>query len=182
MIRAPIKNIQADWLNRQGSLVKHLQQLGAVTVHVADEYQGQANKSEANYLGINYLDATWNRVVILKVDDQELVIAHSIIKLNDSFGTWAAIRSLQSRPLAEILYQDTLITRSKFMQCKIDKTDDDAGDTAVLYALAFNINAYDPACLELCARYSIFYRTQAPLLLIECFLPEFWDKILKLQH
>ena len=101
----------------------------------------------------------------------ECVVARSVTPLRASHGTWQGMRRLRSRPLADILYGNVEIKRSKFEVARLNRR-------TPLYRTAHPIASetegtnFSPE--RLLARRSVFWRHSTPLLVAECFLPVFW--------
>lgn len=156
---------QKDWLTRGGSLTAHLRELGPVTVDVTRETISQPFRDEAAALGIAPRSRVWIREVTLNVAGKPFVAAHSIVPVRASSGVWQDMRRLRTRPLAELLYRDSSVTRSALTSCKV-------GARHPLYALAACQAAEIPRVFV--ARRSVFYRRREPLMVTECFLPALW--------
>jgi chorismate--pyruvate lyase len=85
------------------------------------------------------------------------------------------MRRLRSRPLADILYDDATIFRSNFEVARLNKK-------TALYRTVQSIKtdfhaSHLPFTTVLLARRSVFWRKGSPLLVAECFLPEFWTLV-----
>lgn len=115
-------------------------------------------------------DATpiWVREIIMAINGVDAVFARSFTPLKASEGLWGGMRQLQTRPLADMLYNDPEITRSSFYSCVLD--DSDPMTHSARRALG-QLDSTEP----LLARASVFWRRGEPLLVAECFLPHFWD-------
>lgn len=151
-----------DWLRRPGSLTAHLRQLGEVNVEVLYEHCTVVD-ARASVLGGKRPSVMWARDVVLRVDGRPAVVARSLVDAKDSAGAWQAIKGLQARPLATILYNDPSVHRSSFEYCQL-------GMGHRLYRLARRIApAYQVQ--RLWARRSVFTRDGARLAVAECFLP-----------
>lgn len=101
-----------DWLTRGGSLTAHLATLGAVSVRVTREAVAMPWADELAALAPVPRQACWVREVVLSVDGEPCVAAHSLTPLGASRGVWQAIRWPHMRPLAELLYNDVRVSRS----------------------------------------------------------------------
>jgi chorismate--pyruvate lyase len=158
---------QKDWLTRTGSLTAHLHTLGAVTVDVTREAVDTSWQDEWRALGVTPRTPVWTREVVLKVDGVPFVVAHSIVALSDSNGVWQSMRRLRTRPLAELLYSDSSVSRSILVSRVLTARHP-------LHRLA--ISQAD-ASHALAARRSIFVRHGAPLMVTECMLDALWRKL-----
>ena len=110
----------------------------------------------------------WIREIVMAINGTDSVFARSFTPLHASHGLWQGMRRLRTRPLADMLYHDAQITRSPFLACRLN-------DPNPLYRSAKSIFGSDcPASRSLLARCSVFWRKGQPLLVAECFLPDFW--------
>ncbi len=165
---APASAAQKDWLTRPGSLTRHLSTLGRVEVKVMREHAARPWQDEAACLGISPRASVWLREVVLYVDGVAMVAAHSIAPLGASRGVWRAMRSLGTRPLAELLYADAAVRRSALSSQRLT-----ARHPLFRYATAYD----GSAASTLHARRSVFVRGDAPLMVTECMLPALWAAV-----
>jgi chorismate lyase len=165
---AALSPVQKDWLTRGGGLTQRLCTLGRVQVQVVDERVGQGWSDELACLGLSARTPVWVREVVLYVDQVALVAAHSITPLRASRGTWQAIRSLGTRPLAELLYADPSVERSVLVNRRLT-----ARHPLHRYAARWT----DARVTSLVARRSVFERHRTPLLVTECMLPALWQRL-----
>jgi chorismate--pyruvate lyase len=166
---------QKDWLTRGGSLTAHLRALGCVEVRVTREAVDIPWSDECAALGLAPRERAWVREIVLVVDGVPFVAAHSATPLAASHGVWQAMRSLRTRPLAELLYSDSGVARSALVSRRVSARHP-------IYALA----AYETPSLDLphafVARRSVFERAGAPLLVTECMLPALWSRLASGPH
>ncbi|KMZ11328.1 Chorismate-pyruvate lyase [Candidatus Burkholderia humilis] len=162
--RASLGAHRKDWLTRGGSLTAHLRTLGTVTVDVTREAVDIPWRDESHALGISPRTPVWTREVVLKVDDVPFVVAHSIVPLEHSASIWQSMRRLRTRPLAELLYSDSSVSRSMLVNRMITARHP-------LHRLASGHAS------TLVARRSIFKRHDAPLMVTECMLDALWLKL-----
>jgi chorismate lyase len=158
---------QKDWLTRGGSLTAHLRTLGAVTVEVTREAVDIPWRDEARALRIDPRTPVWVREVALHVDGVPFVVAHSIVALAHSAGVWQSMRRLRTRPLAELLYSDSSVSRSALASRRITARHP-------LYRLGA---AQGCGAHALVARRSVFRRHGAPLMVTECMLDALWTRL-----
>jgi chorismate--pyruvate lyase len=159
---------QKDWLTRGGSLTAHLRTLGAVAVRVTREAVALPWTDEYAALGVECRVPVWVREVVLSVEGTPFVAAHSIAPLAVSVGVWQAMRRLRTRPLAELLYSDSSVSRSALVSRRLTARHP-------LYRLAAReMNGTQPHPQALVARRSVFERHGAPLMVTECMLPALW--------
>jgi chorismate lyase len=157
---------QKDWLTRGGSLTAHLRTLGAVAVRVTREAVALAWRDESDALAMAPRAPVWVREVVLEVDGVPFVAAHSVAPLASSRSIWQAMRRLSTRPLAELLYSDSSVTRSVLVSTRLTPRHP-------LSALARREIA-GRAPHALVARRSVFMRHGEPLMVTECMLPALW--------
>ncbi len=163
---------QKHWLTRGGSLTAHLAALGKVSVAVTREAVALPWADEPAALGVSPRTACWVREVVLSVDGEPCMAAHSLTPLGASRGVWQAIRRLRTRPLAELLYSDMQVGRSALVSRRVI-----AGHP--LHALAARALPADaPLPHVFLARRSVFERHQAPLMVTECMLPGLWRRVM----
>lgn len=178
---ASLTVLQKKWLTRPGALTVALRALGNLRLRVLAEYPAGAQPDEAYRLGTTMQAPVWVREIVMEIEQIECVVARSVTPLNASHGVWQGVRRLQSRPLADLLYDDVAILRSDFEVARLTKQ-------IPLYRTAqrtlFQSNGIQAHCKPLLARRSVFWRQGTPLLVAECFLPEFWQLIgsLKIQQ
>lgn len=115
----------------------------------------------------------WAREITIAVDGLPCMIARSVCLLEDSTRTWRAIRDLGTQPLADILYHDPAVSRGPFF-ISFPVSQQPIFE-AVSHALAQATQPQIPKKLK--ARSSVFWLADQPLLVSECFLPEFWALI-----
>ncbi|SAK49673.1 chorismate lyase [Caballeronia hypogeia] len=163
-----LTDVKKDWLTRGGSLTAHLRTLGTVTVEVTREAVDLPWRDEARALGVTPRTPVWTREVVLKVDGVPFVVAHSIVPLAHSTGIWQSMRRLRTRPLAELLYSDSSVSRSVLTNRVLTARHP-------LYRLASAQGGQ--AAHALVARRSVFRRHGAPLMVTECMLDALWTRL-----
>jgi chorismate lyase len=157
---------QKDWLTRGGSLTAHLRALGQVEVRVTREAVDLPWPDECAALAQAPRERAWVREIALVVDGVPFVAAHSATPLDASHGVWQAMRSLRTRPLAELLYSDSGVARSALVSRRVSARHP-------LHTLAARQTS-EPVPHAFFARRSVFERHGAPLLVTECMLPALW--------
>lgn len=186
---ATVPRTQRPWLAAGGALTLHLASVAGrpdalekagtpaypVTVRVIKERRERPWADEAPLLNGAARRVVWVREVELSINGTPCVLAHSVTGLTDSRGTWRAMRTLRTRPLAILLYKDPTVRRSRLTsrvvgcaggarwRCSSDPL-------ARLYA-----RNDTGTRASLVARRSVFERNGAPLIITECFLPAFWQ-------
>ena len=160
---------QAYWLQRPGALTAGLRKLGRVDLRVVAEHADTLSAAEAWMLQRPETSPIWVREIVMAIDGVDSVFARSFTPLPASTGLWQGMRKLQTRPLADMLYNDPDITRSRFYTCRLTNSEP-------MYRSA--VQAFGTQCPpahDLLARCSVFRRSGEPLLVAECFLPDFWN-------
>jgi chorismate--pyruvate lyase len=167
---------QKYWLLRPGALTGGLRQIGHVDLAVVGEYASGLPASEAWMVGKPPRTAMHVREIRMAINGTNSVVARSFTPQAASFSWWRGMRALNRRPLADMLYHDPQITRSRFFVCRVR-----AGQP--LYgAVRRALGGQAPAAQALVARCSVFWRQGCPLLVAECFLPAFWPLAAKAMH
>ena len=184
---------QKYWLFRPGALTAGLRRLGHVELRVVAEHTDGLTTSEAWMLQRQARNPVWVREIIMSIDGVDSVFARSFTPLQAAHGLWQGMRRLRTRPLADMLYNDPQITRSNFfarrltpqqpMYRSIKRTL--ASQHGPLVAIPRGADGKSPEtggprslypdAQRLLARCSVFWRSGQPLLVAECFLPEFWS-------
>ncbi|HEU0230522.1 MAG TPA: chorismate lyase [Burkholderiaceae bacterium] len=159
---------QKHWLLRPGALTAGLRQLGHVDLTVVSEYTDGLSAREAWMVRRPPGSAMHIREIKMAINGVDSVVARSFTPRNASFSWWRGMRALNRRPLADMLYHNPQITRSRFFVCRLRPSQPLYG--AVKRALV----TPTPTAHELFARCSVFWRHGYPLLVAECFLPGFW--------
>ena len=148
--------------------------IGMLELRVLDEYPAGACQDEANRLNIIARHPVWVREIVMSIDGIECVAARSVTLLSASHGVWQGMRRLRSRPLADILYDDVAIARSNFEVARLNRQN---ALYRTVQALKNEAQPLDQPNSALLARRSVFWRQDTPLLVAECFLPEFWSLV-----
>lgn len=155
-------HLQRVWLCLPGALTAGLRRLGHVHLRVCRESMEHLPAAWAGEAGLAAGCAVWWREIIMSIDGIPAVQACSFTPRAASLGPWKAMRGLGQRPLADILYQDPLIQRSRFRFGRLRARQASRPWVGV------------PANALILARHSVFMRLEQPLLVAEYFLPEFW--------
>jgi len=160
--------LQKHWLLRPGALTAGLRQLGAVHLQVLREAMGGAPPDEALALRVAVGTPVWVREVLMRVDGVVVVAARSLAPLAATHGVWQGMRGLRARPLADMLYHNRRIARSRFAVARVQRP----------LAFAAALRRVNPVWTReqaIFARRSVFYLGGQPLLVAEGFLPAFWQ-------
>ena len=161
--------MQKYWLTRPGALTAGLRRLGPVQLQVIREYAWGLAPHEAGLANLPDQSGAWIREIQMTVRNIPAVVARSFTPLQASHGCWQGIRKLRTRPLADILYNDPRILRSAFLVARLP-------DRHPLAKLAQTACCSQAAShTSLLARCSVFWNNHQPLVVTECFLPDFWQ-------
>jgi len=154
----------ASWLRDHGSLTRRIQER-CTNFAVRNVHSGLARIAldESALLGIAPQLLAYAREVYLYADNHPVVFAHSVVAREHLFGTWAAVRSLGSKPLGAMLFAHPLVNR-KPLHYKALRANHP------LYQRAATLLSDPPN--RLWARRSLFHLHGVPLLVTEVFLPE----------
>lgn len=157
---------QKAWLMRPGALTTGLRKLGRLELRVLTEFSGGLSTDESSALGLQTRTPVWIREIAMSINGTDCIVARSLTLLRASHGVWQGMRTLRTRPLADILYQESGIIRSDFEVARVHR------QMPITHPLRGMM--IDAASGSLLARRSVFWRNRSPLLVAECFLPEFW--------
>jgi len=164
--------LQSQWLTRPGALTAGLRTLGELGLTVLREYADTLNEDEAWMIQAQPKDPVWVREIFMSIDGTACVTARSFTPLEASHQCWQGIRGLVTRPLADMLYHNSAIKRSPFWVCALDRHQP-------LYQTVQLTYKHDQSSKTskepLLARCSTFWYQNKPLLVAECFLPQFWS-------
>gem|GEM_PF-267582 len=159
--------LQKHWLLRPGALTDGLRSVGRLHLRVLREARVSASADEAVALGERVGAPLWVREVLMTIDGTAVVAARSLARLAATHGVWQGMRRLRTRPLADMLYHDRRIIRSRFAVARLQRP-------LAFYATLRRIKPDCDSSGRLLARRSVFWRDGQPLLVAECFLPDFW--------
>ncbi len=121
------------------------------------------NEDEYRLLGQPTHRRALVREVVLHAGGRPVVLAHSIAAWRDLSGAWRGLRGLGSRPLAEALFTDPLVTRGPLEFARIDSRHPLGRRARQVFGRELPV---------LRARRSRFLKHGRPLLVTEVFLPE----------
>ena len=161
--------LQQAWLNRPGALTAGLRNIGHVDLRVIRECPSLLTADEAWMLAHPVNTPIWLREIVMAINGEDVVFARSFTPLAASTGLWHSMRSLQTRPLADMLYHNREISRSGFFHSRLSP------QQPMYHSARHALGAQCPPAGALLARCSVFRREQVPLLVAESFLPAFWD-------
>ncbi|MDR3368510.1 chorismate lyase [Rhodoferax sp.] len=167
--RGPLRN----WLQASGSLSARLAATGSVfSVQVLRQGREALTPDEAQALGVARGCAGYAREVLLRVDDHARVFARSVTTHADSLGAWRSVRGLGTRPLADVLFKRSGISRGPLSYTQLAPTT--VLRRRVSQHLHVSLNptpqAHDNLTRSLSARRSAFERRGRPLLVMEVFI------------
>jgi chorismate--pyruvate lyase len=152
-----------DWLRAGGSLTHRLAMLGPVDVRIVREAWAAPLRDEQRCCrGRSASRRVWTREVLLCVAGEPYVFAHSVTPADAARHVWRAMRSLGRRPLADMLFGDPGVTRTRRVSRRLPPR----------HALARRTRRHaDLPHGAPVARRSVFVRGGVPLVVTECLLP-----------
>lgn len=154
----------APWLGDRGSLTQRVRQRCTdFAVHNVRSGLARIAPDESALLGIAAHQLAWSREVFLYADGLPVVFAHSTVAAGHLRGVWSAVRTLDNKPLGELLFAHPLVERKPLHYRSLRSSHS-------LYRRATALLDNPPQ--RLWARRSLFYLGAAPLLVTEVFLPE----------
>ena len=159
---------QKFWLFRPGALTGGLRRLGDVDLRVARERVEALRVEEAWMLARPARSGIWLSEICMAVDGVDSVFARSFTPLANSHSLWQGMRRLRTRPLADMLYHNPQITRSRFFTCRLHR------QHPLYRSMQSHLGGACPEAPAILARCSVFWRLEQPLLVAEAFLPDFW--------
>lgn len=159
-----------DWLRAPGSLSRRLARLGQrFEVQVLRQGVTPFRALERAALGLPPRGLTVVREVILRVDGEPLVWARSAVHQRATTGPWRALKGLGTRPLAHLLYDNPLISRSELQPRRLSR----CGHTRRHAERQWQVATGTPMSPQmLWSRNSVFSRSGAQLRVMELFAPE----------
>jgi chorismate--pyruvate lyase len=156
------------WLQASGSLSARLAATGETfSVQVLAQGRQPLTSDESSALGLSGQRLGYAREVLLRVDGQPLVFARSVTAHADSLGAWRAVRGLGSRPLANVLFKRSGISRAPLAYSQLQRQSSLQRHVASSWQAATGITLGHQA---LPARRSVFTRHGAALLVMEVFV------------
>jgi len=158
------------WLQASGSLSARLAASGDVfSVQVLAQGRQALSADEANALGAGTQRIGYAREVLLRVDGKPMVFARSVTAHADSVGAWHSVRGLGARPLADVLFKRSGISRQALVFSQLVRQSPLQRHVATSWKTATGTTL---AAQALSARRSVFKRHGAALLVMEVFAAE----------
>lgn len=155
---------QRQWLSAPGSLTLRLEALGNFGLDLVGQWGAIPEPSEAWAMGVAPGKPAWIREVALRVDGEVMVCARSVTPMHGNLPAWPELAGFGDQPLGRMLYTSTDIHREAF-ECQRPQ------GGSPLSNLALSLGQPRRGLL---ARRSRFVRNGKPLLIAECFVPNFW--------
>lgn len=159
-----VSPVEACWLETGGSLTRRLQALGDYSLSVVAEYSAFAHAGEMAPLGRFGAGECWIREVLMSLDGVPCVSARTLVPVSGIDSDWRDVRGLGRVPLGSLLYHPS-IARTRFEYAMVEGRSPLA-DLSWKYGLLTGRRL---------ARRSCFIKSDVPILVAECFLPNFWD-------
>lgn len=155
------------WLQAPGSLSARLAASGDhFSVQVLVQGRQPLTTDESRALGLNGRRLGYAREVLLRVDGRPMVFARSVTAHADSVGAWRSVRGLGSRPLADVLFKRSGISRAPLAYSQLQRQGPLQRHVAKSWQTATGSGLGHQT---LPARRSVFTRHGAALLVMEVF-------------
>lgn len=166
----PSRGSMRRWLQASGSLSARLAASGDVfSVQVLAQGRQALSADEAKALGAGSQRIGYAREVLLRVDGKPMVFARSVTAHTDSVGAWRSVRGLGARPLADVLFKRSGISRQALVFNQLRRQSPLQRHVARSWETATGATLSAQA---LSARRSVFSRRGAALLVMEVFAAE----------
>lgn len=164
--RGPIKR----WLTASGSLSARLASTGKrFSVQVLRQGRAPLNPEEAVALGLGHQRTGYAREVLLRLDGLPVVFARSVTAHHNANGAWRAVQGLGSRPLADVLFKRSGISRQPLSFSCLARCSPMQRHATKAWVNRSGARVADTA---LHARKSVFMRQRASLLVMEVFIAQ----------
>ncbi|MCX7121404.1 MAG: chorismate lyase [Gammaproteobacteria bacterium] len=146
-----LNDIERDWLTSPQSLTKRLREFthNKITHHLLYDDWGIASDLALAALGITHTTRTWIRRMEWRCENKTWVPCTVIIPETSITKDTEELKNIKEKSIGDILFQDITLTRSNFTFYK-------------------NADGH-------LARHSVFYFKRQPLLIVENFLPAFFE-------
>lgn len=155
------------WLQASGSLSARLAASGDVfSVQVLAQGRQALGADEAKALGAGRQRVGYAREVLLRVDGKPMVFARSVTAHAHSVGAWRSVRGLGARPLADVLFKRSGISRKPLAFSQLKRQSPVQRHVAQSWHAATGTSLPAQA---MSARRSVFVRRGAALLVMEVF-------------
>jgi chorismate--pyruvate lyase len=163
----PKRGAMRLWLQASGSLSARLAASGDVfSVQVLAQGRQALSPDEASALCLGARRVGYAREVLLRVDGRPMVFARSVTAHADSVGAWHSVRGLGARPLADVLFKRSGISRAPLTYSQLRRQSPLQRHVAKSWKTATGATL---AAQALSARRSLFVRRGAALLVMEVF-------------
>lgn len=155
------------WIQASGSLSARLAASGrAFSVQVLAQGRQPLSADEATALGALATRSGYAREVLLRVDGEPMVFARSVTAHAHSVGAWRSVRGLGARPLADVLFKRSGISRKRLAFSQLKRQSPVQRHVAQSWQAATGTSLPAQA---MSARRSVFVRRGAALLVMEVF-------------
>lgn len=159
-------NALRHWLLDDGSLTARLQRRGRFSLRVVTQELAAPTADEAALFGLGRTQRAWIREVVLFVDDEPLVFAHSVLPVRPRGPLTRWLARLGSRSLGSMLFRHPGFARTPLRCQPIDRRH------PLHRRAAEALGVSDGATLW--ARRSRFSFAAQGLLVTEIFAPALW--------
>jgi len=156
------------WLMASGSLSARLAASGKVfSVQVLRQGRAALSEDEAIALNQGHHRTGYVREVLLRVDGLPVVFARSVTAHRHAVGAWRAVQGLGNRPLADVLFRRSGISRQPLSFSRLARHSRMQVHVVKSWSKAVGGEVSDAT---LNARRSVFVRQSAALLVMEVFI------------
>ncbi|WP_319244728.1 chorismate lyase [uncultured Propionivibrio sp.] len=155
-----------DWLFDDGSLTARLQGRGKFSLRVVTQRLAPAAADEAALFGLGRRQRAWIREVVLSVDGEPLVFAHSVLPMHPRGPLTRWLARLGTRSLGSMLFRHPGFSRTPLLCQAIDRRHE-------LHRRAVDALGVAPDTLLWARRSNFGFATQG-LLVTEIFSPALW--------
>ncbi|RCS56723.1 chorismate--pyruvate lyase family protein [Parvibium lacunae] len=185
-VPAGLSGAARDWVVQTDSLTRALQACGQFRVHCLHQGLAPVHADEWRALGLTRPGQVWQREVLLWLNDQPVVFAHTVVPLHHTAYDWPFFSELGHQSLGSALFSDPLIQRQALYFSHL------LGKHPLLqkaqHALSTPLNSgkltlassgpqAQFAHTGCYARRSVFTRRQARMLVSEVFLPALFTAV-----
>ncbi len=168
-LASALSSAERDWLLNPGSLTKRLRKLtNQIQFSLKHEGLNLALDEEADALGQPSQNSMWIREIEWNFKNHVWVVARTIIPLTTLHTKDNGLSELRNQPIGDLMFEDPNLIRKSIELCSLNSTHpyfQNASEQLTHFTEA------------VWARRSVFYFYGKPLLVVETFLPTFFDDL-----